>query len=278
MDGLNRLLKMSGYLRLLTAGWPTAMILLASEHHGQVTFGGLPVPGVAVTATNSGRKATAITDRMGIYSFPDLEDGTWSLRVEMPGFTTTQQDVGVRLGVPGVTFELKLKSLSEINAQAQAPAVAQARPPSERPIANFPVPTVAGTARDFSAADAELQLLRPRVTLNGTIQSTSGAAPIVRGSLVWFYLPKRGRYVLSLASRPDLDFKLAGEIRGGAATLTRGNDSIKLECLAPIATGDAPYNLYVLYDPEWEPTAQAQKGQFATGSVAPGELAALKPK
>jgi hypothetical protein len=81
---------------------------------------------------------------------------------------------------------------------------------------------------------------------------------------------------LSLAPRPDLNFKLAGEVRGGAIAFSLGDDSIRLESPNPIATGDAPYNLYVLRDPEWEPTAQAQKGQFAAGSVSPGELAELK--
>jgi hypothetical protein len=140
------------------------------------------------------------------------------------------------------------------------------------------VPTVAGNPRDFSAADAELQLTQPRVTLNGAAQSTTGRMFSANGHLVWLYFPNHGRYVLSLAPRPDLDFKLAGEVRGGAVTFTLGEDSIKLECPIPIATGDSPYNLYVLHDPEWEPTAQAQKGQFALGSVDPGELAALRRK
>ena len=90
-------MKTSGFLRLLAAGWLSALILLASEHHGQVTFGGLPVPGVAVTATQGDNKVTAITDGMGTYSFPDLADGTWSVQVEMSGFTTLKQDVGVCL-------------------------------------------------------------------------------------------------------------------------------------------------------------------------------------
>ncbi len=141
------------------------------------------------------------------------------------------------------------------------------------------VPTVDGIARDFSVADAEMRIAQPRVTVNGAPQSTAGrGSPSVTGSLVWFYLPGRGRYVLSLVPRPELDFQKAGEVRGGAISFTLGNDTIKLECLSQIAAGNAPYNLYVLLDPEWEPTAQAQKGQFAAGSVDPGELAALKRK
>jgi hypothetical protein len=147
------------------------------------------------------------------------------------------------------------------------------------PAANRLLSTISGTPRNFSAADAELQLVQPRVTLNGIPQSTAGrAGPNAGGLLVWFYLPNHGRYVLSLTPRPDLEFKLAGEVRGGAINFTLGGDSFKLECPAPVASGNAPYNLYVLHDPQWEPTAQSQKGQFATGSVDPGELAALNRK
>jgi hypothetical protein len=185
------------------------------------------------------------------------------------------ETIGIDLFVDAATGE---KLIDDIRIDPPRTAI---RPASALPAApvNRPIPTVSGDARDFSAADAELQIAQPRVTLNGAPQNTAmrGAAN-VRGSRVWFYLPAHGRYVLSLVPRPDLDFEEAGEVRGGAITFTVGNDSIKLECPTPIATGSAPYNLYVLHDPEWEPTAQAQKGQFATGSVAPGELAALRRK
>jgi hypothetical protein len=139
------------------------------------------------------------------------------------------------------------------------------------------VPTVEGSPRDFSAADAEMRLTQPRVTLNGTVQPPAGrAAQNVTGDLVWFYLPGRGRYILSLVPRPELDFHKAGETRGGRVTLALNGDAITLECLAEIASGHAPYNLYLLHDSKWEPTAQAQKGQLAIGSVAAEELAMLK--
>ena len=183
--------------------------------------------------------------------------------------------ISVDLFVDAATGE---KLIDDIRIDPPRAAIRLATSLQATPV-NRPIPTVSGDARDFSAADAELQIAQPRVTLNGAAQNsaTRGAAN-VRGSLVWFYLPDRGRYILSLAARPDLDFKKAGEVRGGAIEFIVGNDSIKLECPTPIATGGAPYYLYVLQDPEWEPTAQAQKGQFAMGSVSPGELAALRRK
>jgi hypothetical protein len=167
----------------------------------------------------------------------------------------------------------------------QNPVMVLAPPPPPPPLAmsgglvlpnGRAVPTVEGTARDFTAADAEMQIRQPRVTLNGAAQSTATRTPNATGSLIWFYLPGRGRYVLSLAPRPELDFRKAGEVRGGSIKFTLGEDTITLECSNEIASGHAPYVLYVLRDPVWEPTAQAQKGQFAMGSVDAGELVKLK--
>jgi hypothetical protein len=140
-----------------------------------------------------------------------------------------------------------------------------------------PVPTVSGTARDFSAADAELQIIQARVTLNRALQVSSGLAlRNVHGTLVWLYLPDHGRYVLSLVPRAGLGFKKAGEVRGGVITFTLDNDSIKLECMSAIANGDDPYNLYILHDKDWEPTAEKLKDLPAVGTVGAAELAVLK--
>src|SRR5215471_20503843 len=53
-----------------------------AQHHGQVTFAGVPVPGATVTATQGDKKLVAITDAQGQYAFPELADGPFSIRVE----------------------------------------------------------------------------------------------------------------------------------------------------------------------------------------------------
>ena len=183
------------------------------------------------------------------------------------------------------------KLIDDITVQpfSQRPTIGSPTPPgfqglpglpgltgAQAPRGNRVIPSVEGTARDFSAGDGEMRLTQLQVTLNGTPQSTAARVSSVTGSLVWFYLPERGRYILSLVPRPELDFRKAGEVRGGAVGFTLGGDMIRLESPAEIATGHAPYNLYVLRDPEWEPTAAEQKGHFAVGSVAPEELVILK--
>ncbi len=150
-------MKTNGSLRLLAAGWLSALVLLASEHHGQVTFAGLPVPGVAVTATQGENKVTAITDGMGVYSFPDLADGAWSVQVEMSGFTTLKQDVTVAPGGAGSTWELKLKSLSEIQAQVQTPALATEPRPAGTPAPAKPTAPAPAKPKPAVTAQAAAQ-------------------------------------------------------------------------------------------------------------------------
>jgi len=146
------------------------------------------------------------------------------------------------------------------------------------PMVARPVPTVSGTARDFSPADAELQLTQVRtVTLNGNPQGQL-IPPNVHGPLVWLYLPAHGRFILSLVPRADLGFTKAGEVRGGVILFTLGKDSVMLESMRQIATGDTAYNLYVLHDPDWEPTSENQKSRPMAGTVAAAELSALKQK
>jgi len=74
-----------------------------TEHHGQVTFGGLPVPGATITATQGGKKFATSTDQLGLYSFPDLADGKWTMEVEMTGFSIIKQDVVMGAKAPAGT-------------------------------------------------------------------------------------------------------------------------------------------------------------------------------
>jgi len=97
--------KLPSYLiALLVAVGP----LTASEYHGVVQFGGLPVPGATVTATQGDQKSAAVTDRQGAFSFPDLRDGAWTIDIGMPGFAPIHQDVNVIPAGQASEWELKI--------------------------------------------------------------------------------------------------------------------------------------------------------------------------
>jgi hypothetical protein len=110
--------------------------LAASEHHGQVKFGGLPLPGATVTASLGDKKMTAVTDSQGIYSFADLADGVWTVQVEMLCFTTLKREIAVAPDAPPAEWDMKMLSLDEIKATA----------PPAPPASAAPAPTPGATA------------------------------------------------------------------------------------------------------------------------------------
>ena len=73
-----------------------AISVPAADHFGNVKFGGVPVPGVTVTASQGGTKLSTITDDAGIYNFTDIAEGTWNLQVEMQMFEPQQRSITVR--------------------------------------------------------------------------------------------------------------------------------------------------------------------------------------
>jgi len=131
-----------------------AGLAMASEYHGQVTFGGLPVPGttVKVTATQGNKTAVAVTDEQGLYSFPDLADGTWTIEIEMTGFAPIKQEVTVAPNAPAGAFTMKLLTLEEMRASAK------------------PVTVEAATAGSTAAPSSQVSEARPGAP-------TTGAAP-----------------------------------------------------------------------------------------------------
>ena len=111
----------SGLIALLLAVCP----LDAAENHGVVKFGGLPVPGATVTATQGDQKLAAITDLQGTYSFFDLRDGTWTIDVGMPGFAPIHEDVTIAPAGQASEWELKILPFAEVMKGVSPPAVQQ---------------------------------------------------------------------------------------------------------------------------------------------------------
>jgi trimeric autotransporter adhesin len=91
-----------------------APTLAASEHHGIVRFGGLPVPGATVSAMQGDRILATITDPDGRYSFLDLDDAVWTIRVEMLCFATLERQVAVADGAAGAEWDLELLAADKI--------------------------------------------------------------------------------------------------------------------------------------------------------------------
>lgn len=105
-------------------------VAAASEYRGQVTFAGLAVPGATVTATQAEKELTVISDQGGLYTFADLPDGAWKIRIQMQGFSTATADVTIAPYMTAGHWELKLLSLEQMLAQAKLPNAPSSPPPN----------------------------------------------------------------------------------------------------------------------------------------------------
>ena len=151
--------RINGWFRLMcifasVGVWLTVpRLALASEYHGQVTFGSFPVPGATITATQGDQKIVAISDRQGNYSFADLADGAWKIDVEMQCFSTIEQTVTIAPNMPSVKWELKLLSLDQIGAKAKEVEV-ETKPVLSATSGVPPTKTEVPKPKDSNIADA----------------------------------------------------------------------------------------------------------------------------
>jgi trimeric autotransporter adhesin len=126
---------------LAVALWVSARVLFAGgEHSGQVTFGGLPVPGATVTASSGDKKLTTVTDEQGIFALPDATEGIWTLHVEMLGFQTLTQEITVTAAPQPSAWQLMLRPFDDITRGIPRPA----------PAAPAPTPATNGNASTSS--------------------------------------------------------------------------------------------------------------------------------
>jgi trimeric autotransporter adhesin len=109
------------YLVCMLAVLAFPRLAAASEYHGQVTFGGLPLPGATVTVTQGTKKLTAISDQGGLFSFPDLADGPAKVEIEMLCFSSVHADVTVSSATAGGKWELTLLPLDQISKLTKLP-------------------------------------------------------------------------------------------------------------------------------------------------------------
>ena len=105
-----------------------SVCMWASEYHGQVFYGAVPVPGAVVSVTQGGKHFLTITDRQGLYEFPDIPDGQWKIEITMSGFATVSDTVMVGPNEPQRKWELQLLDLEQVMAQARVSTQLKSRP------------------------------------------------------------------------------------------------------------------------------------------------------
>jgi hypothetical protein len=208
--------------------------LAAAEHHGQVKFGGLPVPGASVTATQGDKKQVAVTDSQGLYTFPDLADGVWSIEVEMLCFEALKKDIAVAPDAPSPEFDLKLLPLDQLKAAATAAppalpatgvtvAAAPAQPATPAPA------NAKSNDRKSAAAPANPQSGFQRTDVN----ASPNAAPADSGGLASAAVDPNANasdaFVLNGSASNRIESRAIGNVRKGPRSWYSGNLSFVMD-------------------------------------------------
>jgi len=177
------------------------ILLLVAEHHGQVVFAGVPVPGAIVTATQGDKKFVTVTDQQGAYAFPDLADGPFSIQVEMLGFSTIKQDIS------GDTaeFELKMLPMEDIKAEI----VRAAAPPEPQPT---PAPAASGGKQTPTPPRQQSGFQRTEVNASNNANPTPANATPPASSAFANASPEE------LNQRAADGFLINGTVNNGAAS------------------------------------------------------------
>lgn len=278
-------------LRALAMALVAAGALLAGEHHGQVRFGGLPVPGATVTASQRDERLVAITGEQGEYFFPELAEGTWSIQVNMLCFAPEKREITVAAGVAAATWDLIMLPLAQLTANAPPPASvaavkafqktelkASGDAPKSQPEAPAPAPAdLNQTATDVFA-------------INGSVNN--GAASPFGQSGAFGNNRNAGRSLYNVAAGIILDnstldaraFSLTGQdTPKPASNRLRGIASFGGPLRIPrlFNANNAP-NIFVVYQLVRNRNASVQSGlvptlQQRTGDLSASAIPALDP-
>ena len=199
------------------------------------------VPGVTITLQNTGTgvSATQITNESGVYTFPSVAPGTYTVTASLPGFkTSVQNGIQVTLAAVRVNFTLEVGQVdSKVEVIATADAVLSETAASvgvtlpQRVVTDLPlvgqnVLSLLDVLPGFRAAAADSQSTIGGLNLDYTNTTIDGLSTVSSrdSASLW------GRQVMTTnVINPDL----VGEIRlilsPVDAELGRGNSQIQIQ-------------------------------------------------
>ena len=106
--------------------------------------------------------------------------------------------------------------------------------------------------RDFTLGNVELAVREHKLTINGEL--VGGGKPVrgFTGALLWFYVPERGRFIVSLMPHEGYDFQKVGRIENNKISFKLGGDVYEWTSSAPVVgRSGGNWNLWVLHDPAY---------------------------
>lgn len=109
--------------------------------------------------------------------------------------------------------------------------------------------------RDFTPNDVKLRLTSPKLFINGAVGNFTGSEweGIIEGSVIYVYVPGKGRFVFTLFPKNGFNFQKTAVVESNKITFESNGERYELISDAPIVSTGGDWNLWTLYDQSYRP-------------------------
>lgn len=119
--------------------------------------------------------------------------------------------------------------------------------------------TLEGLPRDFTLDAVSLTIKSYQLLRDGNLVAKSKTVIGHSGSLLWFYVPDRGRFIFSLVPREGYSFKKSGVLDGNKIEFIADGELYEWLSGSEILPNGGTWNLWVLHDAEYTPLFASEK-------------------
>jgi hypothetical protein len=113
--------------------------------------------------------------------------------------------------------------------------------------------------RDFTLDAVALEMKDYSLLINDNLITTGESKTGCAGTLLWIYIPNRGRFIFSLFPREGYSFQKAGTVAGNKIEFTLDGDRYQWLSSALILHEEGTWNLWVLRDLHYSPLFAARQ-------------------
>jgi len=277
------------FLLVITAAPPAAAQVSVSMHSGievqmtaRIEPGSMRIPS-GVMAIHIGRFHRVVQDRSQRRYFAydvlvEPKNNSRAFQVRIEPFSLSATDLAQMEVDPSWTYVplLKYPLVPDVRAGDSVAIDLLENPATGQKVVDYFVfkraNATAGAelspVRDLALADVHLRLDDLRISVNGSVlDASTRVGGSISGAALWFYLPEKGRFVMSLLPNPKLGFRRAGEVTNALLSFTDGSDRYDIKSTGRITPASGRFNLYVVRDPEWRPTGSESSSPLVVGAA-----------
>jgi hypothetical protein len=111
--------------------------------------------------------------------------------------------------------------------------------------------------KDFTLKDLHLAARASRLKINDKTFAVGNKTRRYDGSLLWFHVPEKGLFVVSLEPREGYDFRRIGFLSGNKVSFQLGSDEYEWTSSEAFLPIEGAWRLWVLHVPNYTPAAVA---------------------